>query len=293
MYPPAVSSRRVVWTVVGVLIVLALLPRRFCVYGPPLRDLTIRLLAPLAAPLTNLSTKLRPAADRPVFAGSDLDKLSEELRLRDGMILALKRRVAELETTNAELQGLRSRRASDSFVFRAASIIGRSADPAATALNIDIGSVDEVGPGFAAVDGANLIGRVVQVGRTTSTVAPLASLAILLEVVFTPPEIPIDGLPPERNRTCLLKARGRDSFIADDVDQTLMVQVGDFARLSDRHGGDGWPSAVQGMIIGQVVKVENHPDDPLRKRIEVRPLVSPRSLSSLTIIVPRIQEAKP
>ena len=292
MYPPAVSSRRIAWIVVGLLCILSLLPQRFCIYGPPMRDLAIRVLAPIAAPLTNLSTRLRPAPDRPILAGGDLAKLSEELRQRDGRIIALERRVKELETTSAQLQGLR-RRLGDSYAFRAAAVIGRSADPAATAITVDVGSLDGVAPSFAVVDGANLIGRVMQVGNTTSTLTPLTSLSTLLEVVFAPPELPLDGLPPDRQRSCLLKTRGRDHFIADDVDQAMPVRVGDYARLSDRHGGENWPAAAQGMVIGQVTKIENHPDDPLRKRIEVRPLISPRALSSVTIIVPHVEEAKP
>jgi hypothetical protein len=287
-----VSTRRLVLLVVGLLFVLALLPQRMSVYGPPMRDLLIRLLAPVASPLTNLSTRLRPPPEPPARAGGDVARLSAELNQRDGMILALQRRVETLETAIAQLQDLK-RRVGDAYHFRSASVVGRSADPAASTVHLDIGSIEGVAPFMAVVDGGHLLGRVVQAGKTTSSVAPLAALAdIQLEVVFTPPDLPEIGLPPERSRTCLLRPAGRDRFI-EEVDKAMPVDVGDFARLSDRAGDGAWPAAAQGMIIGRVARVEPHPEDPLRKRVEVRPVVSLRSLSSVTILVPRVPEQSP
>jgi cell shape-determining protein MreC len=276
--------------VVGGALLLSFMPARFCGYGPPLSNALFVLLKPMTLPLWRLTSAIRQHTEHPALG--DADMLSDELRDRDTMILAMQRRVRELELENAELQGLR-RGLGDSYLFRRATVLGASSEGGGAMLQIDLGARDGIRPGFAVVEGANLVGRIIQVAQATSTLRPVTS-AGLVEVLFAPPIVPREGLSPQRQRTCLLKATGNDLLTADDVDRELKIAVGDYARLSDEHGPETWPGAAQGMIVGRVTHVQPNPNDPLRQSVQVRPLFSPRLVDAVTILVPRpAGEAKP
>lgn len=297
MAPPALTFRRVRLPAVGLLFVLALLPQRFCFYGPPLYSIAMTFLSPVSAPLASFSSQVRQRTERPIPEGIDveglsaeqrekLERIGEEMRSKDTRIIVMEQRIEELERINAELQGL-ERRLGDSYLFRRAAVTGLGSDGTIQTLRISRGTRDGLRVGMAVVEGANLIGRIIQSDATGSTVKPLTAKDNLLEVMLTPPQLPPDGLPTDRRRTCLLTPEGPRLLTADDVDRSIPVEVGDYARLDDDASDTPWPAAVQGMIVGRVVLAEPDPDDPLRKRVHVRPLLSPYYLDEVTVIVPR------
>src|SRR4051794_162018 len=86
------------------LAVLSLLPAKWCGYGPPLGNAVGVLLRPLSMPLLKISSQLRHRSEHPTLG--DAENLSDELRERDTMILALQRRVRDLELLTSQMQGL-------------------------------------------------------------------------------------------------------------------------------------------------------------------------------------------
>ncbi len=271
--------------VVAGALVLSMLPARWCGYAQPLAGLVSLTTRPLTGPLRVLSARVIPQPPAPAL-GAARD-LSEKLREQDTMLLALQRRVHELELINAELQGLK-RRLGESYVYRRANVIARGADAAAGSLQLDLGTREGIRPGLAAVEGASLIGRVIQVGPAGSTLLPVtAPTAGYIGVIFAPAILPPEGLTAQRNRAWLLKAGPNERLICEDVDRQALIQVGDYARLRDEEGNGSWPAAAQGMIVGVVTAVTDNEKSPLRQRIEVRPLISPRAIDAVTIIVPR------
>jgi cell shape-determining protein MreC len=283
---PSASHRRLLPPVLLLgLLVLALLPSRWSFYGPPLHGAVKTILSPLSLRFIRLSSAVRQQFDRPILAGGDLERLSDELRYKDALIIAAQRRIADLEILTAELQGLRQR-LGDSYVFRRVDVVGRSTDPFSGTFQIAQGAMDRLAVGIPAVDGANLIGRIVQVTPTTASIEPITAAGTLVQVLLAPSSLPLSGLPAERARPVQIVSDGR-RFRADDVDRTIPVQVGDYARLDDTGGPAGWPLSVQGYIVGQVISAEPNPDDPLRQRIVIRPLLSPTSAGAVTLILPR------
>ncbi|MBI1368912.1 MAG: hypothetical protein GC162_09700 [Planctomycetes bacterium] len=281
---PALTARRSFALIIAALMVMSLLRESYCVYGPPLRNAAFVLLKPISMPLTALTAHIRGWEERPVLG--DLEQLSEELRYKDALVIALQKQVRELELTNAELQGL-SQRIGHDYRFREATVIGRSADPSSGTLQINIGAGDGVYPGLAVVSGANLVGRLVQVGPATSSLKPIIAKDELLTVMLAPPTMPREGLPAGRDRLIQLHVKDEQTLLADDVPRDVVVEVGDYARLMDRGGSEGWPDAVQGMLVGRVEQVMEDPDDPLRKHVIVQPLRSLRYMDTVTVVVPR------
>lgn len=278
--------------VIAVLLGLALMPSAWYGFTTPLHGTVVTLLTPLSLPFSSLESTLQMEREQPPLAGGDVGRLSDELRHKDALLIAAQRRITELERINAELQGLKAR-LGDSYVYRQVRVIGRSSDAAAGTLFIDEGAVNDLRVGLPAVDGANLVGRIVQISPTSSSIQPITSEGLLIEAVLAPPQLPSTGLPPERSRTVQLRAEGDQRLFADDVDRSIPVEVGDYARLYDSHGASPWPASVQGYILGVVSAVEPNPDDGLRKRVTVRPLISIQHVSAVTVIAPRDEPLAP
>ncbi|MEX2672578.1 MAG: rod shape-determining protein MreC [Phycisphaeraceae bacterium] len=285
MASPNVTFRRVMIAVVVVLFVLALLPHRYSGYGSLLNSVTGTLLSVVSKPMNSLSSALRQRYDQPEL-GTEQELSERVLELR-GQVMALEQRERDLERAVAELQGLR-RRQGDSYVHRRAAVVGRGSDPAGGMLQLNIGTRHGLRVGMPAVQGASVVGRITQAGPTSSTLGLLTTPGSLVEVV-TVSEGP--GATGGRRARLLLEATAGPQLIANQVDRQLPTEAGDFARLMD----ETWPESVQGMLVGRVVAVEEDADDPLLKRVGVRPLRSLRDLDSVIVIVPRdmTEEATP
>jgi cell shape-determining protein MreC len=283
---PAVTTRRLILPLIALTVLLALAPRSVGnLYGPPLRDVLVKLLSPLSYPLNLLGSRIHGQLHRPVLLEGNAEQLSEQLRIANNLNHQLQRRVEDLEHVIVELEGMRQRLGSG-YNFPFTRVIGHSSDIAARTLQIDKGSADGVVAGLPAVAEGNLVGRVTQTGLHSASVLPITAMNTFIEVLVLPPTLPQGRLPGDRKRTIQLKPKNLELLVAEDVDKTVPINVGDYCRLDDR-GPEGWPASVQGMIVGQVTKAGPHPDDPLRQRVEVRPLVPLNRLETVTIVVPR------
>jgi len=285
MLAASLTFRRIMMVLILALAVSSLLKSQYCVYTPPLRNAVSLALMPIARPLNSVTSYVRSETDRPVLG--DLQQLSDELRYKDALVLSLQKQVRELERVNAELQGLAQRIGGD-YVFREARVIGRTSDPSAGTLTIDRGARHGLRPGLAVVKGASLVGRLIEVGPSTSVIGLITRPDNLIEVVLAPPRLPEGGLPADRQSVVQLRVSDPHQFVADDVNREVPVEAGDYARLEDHRGPESWPLAVQGMIVGQVQSVEPNPDQTLLQRITVQPMLSLRRLDTITVVVPRL-----
>lgn len=272
-----------------VLMILALLPHRYSGYGSLVRSVTMLVLTPAAGPMNIFAGALRREEEQSVLGTQQ--ELSERVQELRGRVMALEQRERELERAVAELQGLR-RRQGDSYIHRRASVVGRSSDGTSATLQLNIGSRHGIREGLPAVQGASIVGRITQVGPTSSTLGLLTTPGTLAEVVAVPRGLDGEILPEQRRGRLLLKAGAAPNLlVAEEADRQLPVETGDFARLMD----ESWPRSVQGMLVGRVVAVEPNPDDPLLKRVGVRPLMSLRDVESVVVVLPRqmTEEATP
>lgn len=276
----ALTFRRGLVAAVIVLMVLSLLPHRFTGYATIVRSVTVSTLSLLAQPLHAVASSLRRYEERPVLG--EQEQLSQRIQSLEAEVMALRERERQLVRTVEELEGLR-RRLGETYEYRVASVIGRSSD---NTLQLNIGTRQGVRVGMAVVERASIVGRISQVGPTSSTLSLITAPDTLIEVVAVPATLRGPVLPEDRRGRLLLQPARANLMVALEVDAQLPVEAGDYARLLDER----WPRAVQGMIVGQVIGVEDDPDDPLLKLVGVRPMTSLPDLDEVTVIVPRREE---
>ncbi|MDH3584683.1 MAG: hypothetical protein OER86_10750, partial [Phycisphaerae bacterium] len=158
---PLLTPRRLIVFGLVFLVVLAFLPARFCVYGPPLSSAVLATLKPVSVPAKYLGDSVRRRLDLPRVSDR-VDTLNSLLEQREQEVLRLKMQVAELRR---ELEAVTEiRRLFPSYEHVIASVIARSADPASSLLQIDRGSAHRLEAGMPAVAGPHLVGRIRQVG---------------------------------------------------------------------------------------------------------------------------------
>ncbi len=277
----AETTRRIWQAVVVVLLVLSLMPGRWAFYGPPMHAVLTAVLAPISDPLVTFASWMRGRHDK-IDLG-DPDAMARQLLIKEGEIFSLREEVERLRRDNAELQRLEQVTAGAVLPLRA-RVIAYSSDGGSSVLRINRGARDGLREGMPVIDGPHLVGRLIQVGPAGSAVQPLTAPAILLDVVVTPPvTTESDGKASER--VLQLRSDGR-LLRADDVDRTIVIRPGDLARLRDMT----WArpaEPIQGMVVGRVIEVTDHPDDPLRQRIQGRPLIDPAFVKLVTVFRPR------
>ena len=281
MKRPRLTFSRVILLIALACIVLSLLPGRWHFYAPPAAGFVNLVTVVVRHPVHYLGSALRHQVKMPKTI-DDVARLNEELRYQSNRILYLERRVVELERELAALQKLRVELGDQAVDFVRADVTGRSLDPAAPTLHLNRGAEHGLKPGMAVIDGANLIGRTVQVAPRNAVLRPITTPDTLLNAVITPPRLPREGLPPERRQISQFEAVDADHFAAR-VNSRLPVETGDLVRLQDEQ----WPEAAQGMILGEVVEVESLAEKMLLKRIIARPLISIPYLRGVTVLVPQ------
>ena len=158
---------------------------------------------------------------------------------------------------------------------------------AAPGLTINIGDRHSTRVGQAVVAGTNLVGRVVAVGPNNATVGLISSPGTLLDVRVIPASV---GAAPRETVLQIQPEEDGELFVAEGA-HTDRIQVGDLAhlRLADNVLANEfrWPDEAAGMVVGKVVKIEKHPDDPaLRTLVWIKPRLSLKRLTRVVVIAP-------
>ncbi len=283
-----VKSRRV--TVIGgvlvLFVILSFLPSRYCGYGNILHDWCSGLMMPLSHPLSSVTSKIRmrilPVPDGAAELMAQWEKKQEEVNLS----LRLMNEIKGLGQEVQMLSDMRRQLPDESFVLPKAQVTGRSTGPQTYSLCINGGSNEGMREGQPVVSGADVVGRLVQVGRFSSTVELITSRGNRIDAMITPALTSVFDLVNTEYDRCQLDAAGVDRFVSLVV-QGVDVEAGYYIRLND----DEWPASVQGFIIGQVELVEPERERPLEwKRVVIKTRRSLRYLDSVRVIVPVVDE---
>ena len=279
--PAAITSRRVLAPLaIVLLLVSALLPARYSLYGPPLHNAMLVLLKPLSLRLHALGSQLR---DRPVTpVDRTLEQLQEEILVLEGDLRRIQEENRALRQQIAQLSGLQQRLGRMQYRPVFARVTGRNADPGGELLFIEAGRRDGLDVGMIVADagasgfgGPQLVGRIVQVQQATAAVRPITAAGTLLRL----------ELSQDPQKWTLFRAAGPDLLVAADANRDLKVSEGDVARLADDHGPDGWAEAAKFMLVGEVIRVAPDPNEPLLKRVEVQPRRPLLQLDEVMVLV--------
>ncbi|MEO0483457.1 MAG: rod shape-determining protein MreC [Planctomycetota bacterium] len=280
---------RVLAAALAAMLLLGLAPIRYTGWVAWLAEPVVRLIAPLSGPVASVTRwATRPGA-------ADLDE-RDITRLIEDRDLAIQRHLREREL-NAELR----RRIEDLNAAIAlnpdlaarqvtAPVVARASDPSSSVLTVRAGSSLGVGVrDVVTVRGVQLVGRVARVTGGTAYVTPITDegnadskrlrAMVMLENDF--------GL------ACLLTPTGEGTLTGDvedargpDGEPLGEPAEGMTVRLLDH---DYWPSHAQMLVVGTVERVESAPDQPLRRRVVVRPTVDLTRVGEVTV---RTSEAR-
>ena len=281
---PSLSQRHALGIVIVLLVVTALLPASVvrAVSGRPKRVLDWAL-APGWHALHGMSSRIRSPPPTSVGGGD-----REQLERNYGELLVHHRRLEEaLRAARTEIEDLSLVRQSLSLAavkLPSVQVVGWADTGSAETILLNRGNRLGLRIGQAVADRFNLVGRISEVGPFSSTVRLITSPRTRLDVHLVPPE---PGAPPRELRRQLELTAGRDRFFTI-VETDSPVQVGDLAHLADPH----WPRESDGLIVGRVVSVRKHLENPtLEKRVVVEPLVRPAYLTRVVVLVP-IEEGR-
>ncbi|CAG1005380.1 hypothetical protein PHYC_03225 [Phycisphaerales bacterium] len=270
-------------TVVVAAILAVGVPARWQGWAAWIGDKVDLVVAPISGPALKVAHWLRGARTPPDDDG--LRVLEEENERIEQKYLATVQEVVRLRQMVKDLQhgiemnpDVRPRPLS-------APVFGVTAGNP-TLIKVQAGEREGVGPSTVALaPGLQLIGRVIGAAERTCTVQiitgkgaqPVSAMIMLRE--GSP-----DGL------RCTLAATGDGTLrgpVEDrrDAGTGLAVQpaVGQVVRLDDAT----WPRIARMLLIGRIERVEENPDQPLRKIVTVRPAVDQMDrLSEVILWVP-------
>jgi len=268
---------------IAVTVVFALFPPGWL---GPLRDVSNILnfpLTPLRDGAGRLASALRPPSPaEPAVDLTDetLDSMYQEKETWRRQYLAASMRLRELEDLLEEIQRLPVERFDVAVTPVVARITGRSPKTIDKPVELNRGSRAGVAPGtIAVVNGVYLVGRVSEAFPLRSILIPITSpsTGLLMGKVLAAGELEqaIDQTP-----TVQLEPTRDGDFLAEASRETS-IAVGDTVVLAD----PAWPPTAQAMILGVVARIAPKDEQPLRNRIEIRPVHRLPRLSSVTLVV--------
>lgn len=267
----------------ALLLVLSFVPTRWSGWMTSVGRLTQFFAAPISQPFAAVSRWAAPATRQ---HDDDLvTMLRGELEAARSMMLRHESENQRLRSQIRELQhgielnpGLPVRQVM-------APVYGTSSDLSSGMLRVRAGTAQEVDENaVATTSGLQLVGRIVSAGARTSTVLPITSPKAGPVRAMVMIDATANGL------VCTLTPVGDGTLrgpVEDRRDPTTALavqpQVGQQVRLSDP---DRWPAHSQMLLVGEVVKVEPAPDQPLRAIVVVAPMIE--RLDRISEVVLRI-----
>jgi len=269
----------------GLVLISAMLPVRWLGWTSDLAAIVAWPLAPFTDAGTKLVAWLKPSASPLDALTGDSRNAMEQLAIEkdyaEAQLVQARMQIEALEQQVAQLQ-LASRYSSARRISLVlADIVGHSPNMSLDVVSLNRGSRDGVRSSAIGVHaGVHLIGKVTEVDLLRSLLVPITSPAMrdLMEAVV----MPQDDLesPLDQSARVQLAPQKDGSFLAV-VDRQFNVSQGDIVRLADAR----WPEPAQAMIVGYVDAVESIDDQPLRKRLVVRPKYRAHELASVTLKV--------
>ena len=271
------SSKRILIILVVSLLISSFLPARCSrvVSTYPRNLLTIAI-----APATYLIKPWVDTLRRPSDLTVDLDNLEEYGRAKQ-QIIELQYKLSQANQRIAELSQIRDQLHLVGIRLIPASVIAWSADNLNPTLTINRGTHHNLRNRLVVTSGFNLIGSIINTQLRASTVRLITTPGTHIIVLLTSGGTTND---PRRFVIQIHSVKNAEYFTAD-TDADAPIQLGDLAHLYD----DSWPDEARGFLVGKIIAIEKHPDDPiLRRRIIIQPVRSLTHLDHVTVIVPTV-----
>jgi cell shape-determining protein MreC len=274
------NPRRVLALTVTALATLSLLPTDAGrSLARPFYSLKNALVGPVSEPLHRLTAKVRGPADLPVELGD-----ANELELAKQRIVELQ---IDLQSANDEIERLTQVRQTlrlRGVRLLSARVTGWSNGSAlAPTLTINRGVRQGIQPGQVVADGFNLVGEVGQVGMFDASVRLVTTPGRPLNARFVPPSLTANLPSGDLVVQLEVVTVGGRAMFRGVVDAGAPVHVGDLAHLAD----DTWPREATGYVLGKVVAITDHPDDPtLRRLVMVEPVISVAHVRDVVVLLP-------
>ncbi len=288
MASPRPSSTRNLALLTALLIATALLPSKITGWITWLRGPFMTVVTPIAGPAAALGAWLRPPDTlvSPDATTPEAELLRQYEKLQLDYAVALER-VGTLEALVRDLQ--------EGVDFQPQIPISKI-EAARVGSNIASGTIDvSRGDRDGVVVGAVAVARRSQqlVGIVTSS-GPLVSTVHLITDPRVNPGLMVGVVMPARPPTSAhelaalpriqLKPAGDGTLVMDQVGigDAQRILPGQRVRLMD----ETWPAAASMLVLGQVIRIEPT-DEPLFKRIVVKPEVDPARVSAMILNIPK------
>lgn len=263
---------------VGTLAVLSVLPLRWLGWSKWFAEQTRVVIAPIAHPITRTVDLIIPEP-------GDLDGGTERERTMRDELERVRVRLLQSETRVAELEGLVEEISRGALLQPDIEvsqlprpIVGENGEM----LVVRTGTGEGVHNGaVVTARSVQLVGRVSEADARTSLVLPITARGAsrVIGVVI------LDEMTGRR-ASCVLEPAGDGTMVGEvsppEGGRADEVQVGQTVRLFDEQ----WPRHAQMLVIGEVIRVEPSADQPLRRRITVRPRVNPRRAGEVIVRLP-------
>ncbi len=269
-----------------VLLVVLLLINSLCVplsvskwYSKWPASLLETLTVPFTRRLNGASNRIRDGFSRD--RTDAVEAIADSQRLHR-IVLKLRQELVEAHQEIERLSGVRQRFALTEMKILAAHVVSVGTDQLRRTLTIDRGALRGVRQGHVVGVGLDLVGRVASTGPSTATVQLIMDRATDLTAYVVSP---IDDVSQRLVATQLRYDANRGVFVGN-VSQSRdgdNVRVGDYALPADPR----WPDEARQLIVGYVVAIEKHEDNPsLLRRIIVKPQSDPAKLTKVFVFMP-------
>lgn len=266
------------------LAVTAVLPARLLGWAGWFSAQAFVVISPVAHPITRAADLIVPAARVGAEATQRERTLRDELERVRVRLLQSEQRVEQMEALIEQLSRGALLQPDVEVTQLPRPIVSQAGDM----LVVRTGSREGVHQGaVVTAQSVQLVGRVASAEPLTSLVLPItaASSNTLLGVVILDEQ-------SGRRATCVLSPVGDGTLVGEvsppDDGRVEEVATGQTVRLFDEQ----WPRHAQMLVIGEVVRVEPSADQPLRRRITVRPRINPRRAGEVIIRMPASSAAR-
>lgn len=254
----------------------------------PLHAAVTAMLGPVAGGFNWVGHALRFERER-VDHGDDVSALHERIDELQNENIRLRGEVRSLRRQNRILQRLPRESGGERLTPRVAPVEGITKGAGTWSLQIKLGRRHGVRAGQPVISGASVVGRISRVNRLNAVVERIDSPGSLIDAVLTGPAVGGDEPSARRRLSAVIQLEAKGPMRFESLPpHDVGAKVGDVVHLWDQD----WPRYARGQIIGRVVKVEDEPEDPLRKRIVVEAAVTYPSLKQVIVLmVDRLDEA--
>ena len=244
------------------------------------------VLTPGSSAFTFVTTTFRDTSDADLKV-SDLMQLHEQV-WRDGTLLKLYYDNQRLRRENAALQHINERFGDSDVTLPMVAVTARQFESAGHQFTLGHGTRHGLHEGQVVVVGPNLIGQIIDAGRSSATVRLVSSPGTVINSIVAPANWSKTGLKKSQLETRQFEA-GSDGTLTALVPKDAPVALGQIAFLRD----EDWPAEAQGCAIGQVIKIEPVDEHPLRVRVTLEPMRPYQFIDKVVVIVLKPLEDTP